>query len=407
MKVRLLALFVSAAALSVGLSPNGALADPVMHEVEFGEFTAGVPGEVVASFPDKLLVHTGDTIHFANALGSIPETGVHLVSLLPADIVLEEWLDDDYRSPEGSFAPFISDPDEAPAEAPAAWKLNNKHMFPSHPYCGHAEQAPCDFDGSEGPLNGILNAGAGYGVDTFLDFYVRITAEPGTTIWAICPFHPGIRIQIKVVDESQALPSDQQAPDAIARRMPAYEKQALALHRAYVNKQLARKGPGGTKIWEAWPGLSRGPLMLVGMYPRALAVEQGDAVRFNFPKTAEAHTVTMPLDKAGQIPWLGFQCDPDTDSGPLPDVASAPVPPFCPGGPLQVEADLAHEFPFPIGEGVFIGDADFETSGVRGAAYPGLTTGPYLVRFPVISPADGFAYACLLHPTMRGSIIVE
>ncbi|HVF53384.1 MAG TPA: hypothetical protein VNC78_07210 [Actinomycetota bacterium] len=390
-----------------GVAPSqAAQTDSVMHEVQFAQFLTGAPGEVLAAFPERLVVHPGDTVHFSGHFGEeIPETGVHLVQLLPGGMSVDEWSQEEFLSPTGEWATFATDPDEDPEEAPEAWKLNSRVVWPSHPYCGHSEEAPCDFDGSEGPLNGVLNSGVGLGLDSFLDFYVRITAAPGTTIWALCPFHPGIRIPIEVVDASEALPPGQAAADSIAARMPRYNTQAAALHANHVDKQVSVKGRGSSRIWEAWPGLERGPIFLADMYPDKLVVRKGDSVRWHFP-TNEIHTVTMPLEGASAITWLTAQCDLDTDQGSLDDAPAAPVPPFCAGGPLQYEGDLAHEFPFMIGDNEFTHATDFANSGVRSPGYPGLPTAPYTLRFPSLSPTAGFTYVCLLHPSMRGTVVV-
>jgi hypothetical protein len=55
------------------------------------------------------------------------------------------------------------------------------------------------------------------------------------------------------------------------------------------------------------------------------------------------------------------------------------------------------------GNGAFRG-ADLESSGIRGANAPGDQN--YAVRFPKRSPDAGFKYICLIHPFMRGSVVV-
>ncbi len=406
MKARLVGATVAMALSLAALPVGGASAAPVTHEVHFAAFTEGVAAEVIKSFPGTLRVHSGDLIHFtANTDPAIPEAGVHGAGLLPKGQEPRTWLREQATNLEGPWAAFVPDPDEQPDLVPSAWKISNRMIFPNRPQCGATADNPCDFDGSGDGDQGVLASGMGWGVDSFLDFYVRVTAEAGTTLWALCPFHPAIRVRIDVVADDEAASSPEAVAAAREAAIARHATKAVALHEEYVDARIGRRGRDGAKVWQAWAGLEAGPIFLAGMYPRTLRVRQGDTVEWNFGRK-EIHTVSLPLNTALQTPWLTVKCDLDTDAGTAEDVDGAPAPPFCPGATTQVEFDLDHTFPLPIGNGSFGGADDFETSGIRGYGYPGLRSAPYRLRFNKASGRGGFAYACMLHYGMRGKIVV-
>ena len=57
-----------------------------------------------------------------------------------------------------------------------------------------------------------------------------------------------------------------------------------------------------------------------------------------------------------------------------------------------------------IGNGAFRG-SDLESSGVRGRTRS--TDANYTLRFPKRSPDKGFKYIRLIHPFMRGRVVVD
>ncbi|MDP9066887.1 MAG: hypothetical protein M3N53_00885 [Actinomycetota bacterium] len=399
----LLVMTLSLAAMPV----TTAEAASVTHEVQFAALTDGVDAEVIRAFPGSLRVHSGDLIHFTGNLSeAIPEAGVHGAAVLPKGESPAEWLPERATNLEGPWAAFVRDPDEQPDRVAEAWKIPNRVIFPSRPQCGATADNPCEFDGTGDGDQGVLGSGMGWGLNSFLDFYVRVTAEPGTTLWALCPFHPAIRVRIDVVPEDEAVTTPEQLASRRDAAVAKYEKKAVALHEDYVDARVGRQRADGSKVWQAWAGLEEGPIFLAGMYPKTLRVRAGDSVKWNFGRK-EVHTVSFPLDTALQTPWLTVKCDLDTDSGTAEDVDGAPAPPFCPGATTQVEFDLDHTFPLPIGNGAFAGSDDFETSGLRGYGLPGLNNAPYRLRFRKASGAEGFTYACMLHYGMRGKIVVR
>lgn len=380
---------------------GGARAQAVVHEVEFGQPLEGVQGEVLAALPRSLRVHSGDIIHLHNDF--TPGNGViHWGAFLPAPYSPKRWMADHGRMPDGPWAMFVLDPDERPEVASAAWKDNNRMIFPSDPQCGESVHNPCEFDASGDGDDGVLGSGLGWGIEASLDYYVRVDAEPGTVFWALCPYHPTVQLRVEVVAPGEPVTAADDSAARNAAYVAAQEKKARALHEKHLSVQRSHPGPGGTRRWEAHAGIADGPLFLMDMYPKTLSISRDDRVRWEFGR-GEVHTVTFPLETALSEPWSSAKCDLDTDAGSAEDVDALPVRPFCPGGPLQVEFDLSHLFPLPIGNGTFSAGDDFETSGVRSRGWPGLP-GAYELDFP---KGGTFGYACMLHPQMRGTVVVR
>lgn len=380
-----------------------------VYGIELGMFPEGVKAEILRMFPSSLRVHPGDILHFTNELGTLPETGVHLTALLPADTAPDEWFAQQGRVPDGPWAWLTRDPDEETKRGPYALKGNNRNIFPSDQQCGETQSNPCPFDGSGDAVDGVVSSGIGWGLESDLDFWVEVTAPAGTTLWAVCPFHPTLRTRIDVIAPGEA------ASDPVVleqRQKTDVERatlQAKALHDRLKDRAVSRRLPNGTKRWNAWVGPEVEDIFLVGMYPRKLVIGEGDTVRWNREGLrTEGHTVSFPLGDALDIHnvWYEMKCDLDGDSGDQPDSDAAPLPPFCPGASLQLEQDIHHSFAFPSGNGAYWGARDFETSGLIGP-WAGIPNAPMTLRFPYRSPAGGYTYACMLHPTMRGKVIVK
>ena len=114
--------------------------------------------------------------------------------------------------------------------------------------------------------------------------------------------------------------------------------------------------------------------------------------------------MTMPIGTAREILRNApIVCDPDGDAGPGPDnPPELEAPPFC-NDPSQLEIEIDDRFIPRQGNGAFRG-SDLESSGVRGAN--ARSDQNYVLRFPVRSPDAGFKYLCLIHPFMRGRVVV-
>lgn len=393
--------------MAAALVPAGPARAQTIYNIELAEFLKGSPSEVMRMFPDSLRVHPGDILHFTNEVGTIPDTGIHFVGLLPAGQEVDPWNERHGTTPDGPWAGFVPDPDEKTDNGSPAMKLNPKLFWPSNLACG-TPQNPCSFDGS-GAEGDLLTSGALL-IDP-LDFSVQIGADAGTTLWAFCPFHPEIRIEIEVVAPDEPASDPAALDEARQKEVTGYTSVAKKTHKKYLTKHVGHKAADGSTVWDAWPGVEVGPIALFAMYPRKLELARGDSVRWNFaPRGPDIHTVTLPIDRGLEIhnQWLTLWCDLDGDSGTQPDVEALPAPPFCPIPTMQLELDIHPDFLYRQGDDVHRGEDDeLDSSGVRGI-YPGFTNEDYEMSFDVTSGAGGFSYVCALHgASMKGSIVVR
>jgi plastocyanin len=394
---------IASTLVSVGATARAS----VVYGVQVGRFfnETDHTAESMRFYPSAVSVAPGDTLHFSTE-------SFHGVTLLPAGQVPAEWVDRNATS-GGTWSVFERDPDEGPDGA----KMNLRVAAPSAD-CGWPGQSPCEFDGTGDEVLGALNSGlalfpTGAGADTSeLSFAVTVTADPGTTIYAIDPLHPGMTMRIDVV-ETFAERSD---PDALeaqgATTFSGDRTRATQLHKSYSTKRV-KKRVNGTTVWSAWAGVEADGISLRRMYPKKLTIKPGSRVKWVFSKNVyEAHTVTFPRGRAvalaGAFPEIA--CDVDGDEDPTPDTQPTSTNfPFCPSfGALEL--DVPPGMVSRSGDGKVRKASDAESSGGRGAAYAP-TKQAYELAFPKRSTAAGFGYACAIHEAahapMRATVVVK
>ena len=365
------------------------------YDVSVGQFLQGAPAESMRFLPYDIDVHQGDTLHFASL-------SFHTATLLPVGQGVVDWFDANatYGTSQ-PWAPVVTDPDDGSA----AYKFGNSVLNPSSTSCGGAGQPACSYDGT-----GVLNSGtpAFFGED--MDFSATVNASPGSSLWVVCIWHgPNMRMKVTVVAASEPATTLAQADAQSAAALSQDADSAAALHERFSSRQTFHTRTNGTRVWDAWAGVSNAHVELFGFYPRTLHIGRGDTVQWHFDSlTFEDHTVTLPLDKARNIAGaLNFVCDPDGDAGPGPDNPSdTPGPPFC-NNPAQLEIEFSNKFIPKLGDGTFTG-RDLESSGVRGSN-SALLEGDanYRLRFDASSSGDGFKYLCMIHTFMRGRVVVR
>lgn len=400
--VTLLLLFACASALLPATPARAALT----FDVEVGRFfdEGDHTAESMRFYPSAIRIVPGDTLHFSTE-------SFHGVTLLPAGVQAGAWAAE-HATAGGTWSAFVRDPDEGPRGA----KMNLRVASPSDP-CGWPGQTPCEFDGRGDDAIDPLNSGVALfpsanGVETReLSFSVTITADPGSTIFAVDPLHPAMTMRIDVVGsfaERSGLAELQSASDD---QFAADTARAETLDRTYSRKRV-KKRVGGKTVWQAWAGVEEDGISLRRFYPKKLTIKPGNRVKWVFSKDLyEAHSVTFPrtraLTMASSFPEMA--CDSDGDGGATPDSEpdSAQFP-FCSTGDLEV--DVPTSFTGPSGNGSYRGGRDFETSGARGASFA-TTKRAYELAFPKKSPKAGFAYACPIHEAahapMHASVVVK
>lgn len=362
------------------------------YRIRVGRFLTEPPGaESRRFFPGEIRVHRGDLLRFLSR-------GYVSVALLPEGQQPGSWVRANWKGVGGAWSPFVRDRDEASGHL----KMNPRVALPSQPTCGGPFGDPCEFDGSGPAVDGVLSSGLP--LASAVDFTVLITARAKATLWAINLMDPKMRMKVVVVPPARQA-SSQRAIDLEAERLVAQDQEtASALHERYVDlrRSVVRDGRA---TWQAWAGIDTPTVSLPLMYPRTLVLQQGDVVRWRFDRLRHvAHTVTFPATRAARI---GAQpvspvCDPGVRGDHEAEVAG---PPFC-DDPRDLELDVASRVPDPAGNGVFLGADDLESSGVRGGGVA-TSRSSYLLRFPGASPAAGYAYRCVLHPSMLGRVVVR
>jgi plastocyanin len=366
------------------------------YDVAVGEtyFSGGVHAMFHRYYPESLKVQQGDTLHFT-------ADGFHSVTMLPAGDGPREWRLANASSRSDPWAFLQSDPDDGDR----AVKINGAFFRPTNPECGSAE-APCVHDGSQ-----LFNSGVAGGT---LDYFVTVNAPPGTVLYAISLLHAEMDLRVEVIGEGEA-PSDpadiqQRSSEMLRRDIDS----AIALHRKFNARDTKHKDRQTRRgYWDAWAGVDSNHVSLLGMYPKKLSIRRGQVVRWHFDTLDnELHNVAMPLGKANEILANTFQpaCDPDGDAGPGPDnPQDLGAPPYC-SVPEQTEVDLDNREANQVGNGVFTGRRDLETSGIRGSdnaeGRDPFGEAPYDVRFK--ASRKGYKYFCTVHgPIMSGRVIVR
>jgi len=362
-----------------------------IYDVSVGQFLEGAPAESMRFLPYDIDVHQGDTLHFASL-------GFHTATLLPVGQGPVEWYD--ANSGAGTTNPYaLLRPD--PDDGPTSFKAGNVAAFPTDPTCGGAGQPACSFNGSA-----VANSGAPFAAP--MDFSVTVNASAGSTFYVLCIVHgPNMRMKVDVVAASVPATTFAEADAQSAAALEQDTDSAVALHERFGARQTFHTKPDGTRVWDAWAGVDNRHVSLLAMYPSRLVVSRGDTVQWHFDTLEyEVHTVTMPLDIGRDIARNSFLpvCDPDGDAGPGPDnPPNLMEPPFC-SVATQLEIDLDDRFLPPSGNGVFRG-SDLESSGVLGLDTH-LGDPNYEVTFARRSTDGPFKYLCMIHPFMRGKVVV-
>ena len=365
-------------------------------QVAVGRFLSGAgAAESLSFFPDELRIHQGDTVRFTS-------DGFHSVALLPLGETADEWLSEHWEGRSGPWSLVRPDPDEG-ADAS---KLNPLVALPARIDCGQAGQTACRFDGEADPVEGVLNSGLpGAGP---MALTVTIDAPAGETLWAV-DLVTGMSMRIEVVAASAPASTSQEISAANAAQEQADTEAAARLHRTY-SKKREKTTKGGKVTWKAWAGVDGDGLVLRSMYPKSLPINKGHSVQWQFSKLVfDAHTVTFPTAEARALmdAFPEIACDADGDTGSSPDNAQEqPSPPFC-DDPRHLELDIPNELVNKQGGSSIATATSFAHSGVRGALPLATSKAPFKLRFTKASGKKGFSYACALHPTMTGKVVVK
>ncbi|MEA2487830.1 MAG: hypothetical protein QOF16_1484, partial [Actinomycetota bacterium] len=390
MRTRSIAVAMAAGLLAASIiagPAHGATTLTVRAGMGFGKTIPAGTARIMAPDQDgnpTVNVHTDDVIHFA---GAAP-------ALLPQGQEPMSWWDQYGGGSGRPFSFFVSDPDADSQGVDAPNKVNPTVENGNANGCGDSEANACSYDGSDAdPVTGVLNPG-----DT-QQFYVKITASPNTTLWALNPPPTAHTIlRINVVPNGQAATTQAELDSA---KTSGLAKDLRTYHR--VVKKLSKPtftSSGGHRVYDAYAGYDTETVSILRMLPQKLHIKKGDSIEWHFHILRELHTVTFPFKKGEAISNSGFvpECDPDGDSGQGPDTpADFSATPPCPQG-SGLELDPTRSLTEKTGDGTFPGGSNtLESSGLHGALVPHLDgmeggTDPFTLRFPKASGKNGFRY---------------
>jgi hypothetical protein len=396
MKVKRVFAALAAASVVASLAvmtPSASAATTYNIEVgqDFFE-SAGVPGFSLRPYPGSVNVMDGDTIRFF---------GFGAPLLLPEGQSLQEFMEDDFTFTNDQWLQIQEDPDDGPD----ATKFNNLFFFPSA--CGDSPANACEWGPNAEAINPTTNENG--------EAWVTVNADPGTVLYAA--LGPGSSFRVQVVGD----PADASTAEELEERANALKAQdfntAVALHNKYSDRQTWHRDDRGRKVYDAWVGLSRGPVEMLAMYPKKLTIKKDERVQWHFNLENEVHNANFSFEQAKDIfrntfiPW----CDPDGDAGPGPDTEpnfAEPNPADWCDDVSQLEFDLDPREVFGGGNGTFNGaDSDFEGSGLRSRAslQDGLfSEEQWNVKFTKPSNRQGYKYFCTVHGRfMGGSVRVK
>ncbi|MDQ3951591.1 MAG: hypothetical protein M3279_01310 [Actinomycetota bacterium] len=376
--------------------------------VQVSQRLNGVPGESLRFLsPYTVRVHRGDTVTFDLRNG-------HSAGLLPEDESAQDWLDENWYSPNGQYSPLVED--DEPGEL-----IDNFIRIdrPSDQACGNTAEPACEYNGNSfvysGTVFGQPPPPDGQEPPESLTFTTTIDAPPGTRIWVVNLVFPRERMKIQVVQNNEPATTQGQIDTARAAQLAADQEWADAMHAKMKKKRTSHVAADGTRVWDAWAGVDNDHASLNQFYPRKLKVKKGQRVRWHFSQDLnQVHTVSMPFPRIFEEPFEffgSFECDSPTAA----DTAAPPPPsqeeePTCPEG-----TTLEFEFgPFATGagNGTWTGNNDVEHSGLRGADLQHLSPplhykDPFTVRMNKVTGKQPMQYLCAIHDGMFGTVTVR
>jgi plastocyanin len=351
------------------------------------------PADGMRFYAPALNVHQGDVITFVQA-------GFHTATMLPANTDADTWIAANAAGPGKPYALVTADPDEGPN----GLKFNNKAILPSALDCGDATD-PCAYDGSQVVNSGIVDAN---NVNKAYKFSAQVNSAVGSTTTVLCLIHFGMRLQVSVVANTETATTQAEIDTFAGQKANHDARAASRLHRSLLATTSSTPTGG---VVQAYAGYDGPGFSLDFFYPPRIELKKGQRVQWHFDKLLyEDHTVTFPEKRALRIANNSFVpvCDPDGDTGTTTDqpadMKATTLDTVCPGGASQIELDIDKGFAPPAGDGVVTSTRDFESSGIEGANVGNTTV--FTLRFGAKTVNEPYTWRCMIHPFMRGRVVV-
>lgn len=355
MRIRKLALLMLAVALLV---PAGAQA--ATKSVVAGPPVAKPPkdfpkdADTNAFYRRTVAVHVGDKVRWTI-------NGLHTVT---------------FAAKGKKYPPFIS-PDPAHPIAGANDAAGAPFWFNGIPRLILDPQGAFPVGGKAYDGSKAASSGVPLGTGKPKPYTLRFTKAGNYSY--VCTVHPGMKGKVKVVAKSKRVPS------AAADKLAVKEEFAKTV--AEAKKLGASAGPTGNEIWA---GNDKGTTAIFRYFPLKKSIPVGTTLTLKMSaNTSEAHTFSF-----GPAPYLKQQADaligPDAAVPPVltvnPVAAFPSDPPPALGGPTGANHGNGY-----VNTGLL--DDDSATPNPPSSQ----------IRF---DKAGTFDYICILHPFMKGQIVV-
>jgi plastocyanin len=327
--------------------------------------TAGPPGKVAGTPPDgdsnafyrkTVTVHIGDKVKWKF-------NGFHTVTVPAKGKKPPAFISPD---PTGTKVAGVNDA----AGAPFWFNGQTRLLLDS---LGAFPVKGKSYDGKK-----LASSGVFFGNGQAPPYTLKFTKKGSYAYY--CTIHGGMKGTVKVLGKGKAIPSVKANAKAAKKEYAKVAKRQI--------KDAKFAGPPGNEVWL---GNDTVESSIFRFFPATKPVPVGTTVTFSMPaKTSEIHTVSFgPADYLQTVADAFVAPDPANPSGP-PNVFSAQV-----GFPSDVPT-------LPAYDGTSHGNG-FLSTGVldREAGTPSPPSAQ--VTF---SKAGTYSYICLIHPFMKGQIVV-
>lgn len=390
---RLMLVGIGAAAL-VAASCSGAATPTVFVDYSHDEFSS----QFIAYFPSEVKVHPGDTVTFRQTWTGEPHT-VTLGRMVDDVLDVVDPLLDEYEDVPEEEVPgeALQQYEEAVAKLPPFWDEETDGVIQTvaQPCFSAADEIPADgspcavteapvFDGQIDFYNSGVIPFDGEGQNRF-DLELSPDIEPGTYGFLCIVHGPFQRGSIEVVPLDQEIPEPREVS---LQALRAVDAEAEGMLEAF---QQAREDgvfvTAGSQFEGNFAGLVTGTTrgQINEFVPKDLEAAAGEPITWVM---FGAHSIAFDVPE--YFPIVEFEEDGTVNVNEQlhePAGGSPPLPEEDPGGPLVIDGGTWDGSGF-LSSGTLYSPAHVE----------------YTLR---ISEPGTYAYACLIHPPMVGTVRIH
>jgi plastocyanin len=356
-------------------------------------------------FSREAKIHTGDTIDFRTAPGTVHDIGLAAT-------------EQGALAAYPGFLPDTSDPKTSAGSikvitGPSNLSVHNGTLsgggsVTQSPPCGIDPLPKCVLASAKSvEIAGIIAAFDQKGVPTPVNWKLKVNAPTGH-YQMFCVIHPGMRGAIDVVPKGEETTSQAEINARSATQFAQSQAAALAAEKAANVPRFTGEEPG-QRTYQVNVGVSaaNNHVAILEMLPKLLHVVAGDRVAYRWPDPHEAHNVIFP-DKAPDPEPFVFDCGATTQTTNGQPCFESGEPPTEPQP--EVIGDPGNSPPGTVLTSTNTAGPPFVDSGLlfgTGYGVPG-TIQHWSVRTTAAqTPAGTYSWHCSLHDFMHGDLIVS